>query len=91
MPRTIHTSAGRDLGDVDLDSDTDRAGTGERGASGVDDATANDQAVTIRDESQDREIDPDASIDDLDATTGDDADRDEEDGLDDVPVADGAT
>ena len=37
--------AGPDLGDRDLDSDSDRAGTGERASSGRDDAAPVDQTL----------------------------------------------
>ena len=47
MPMTTRQGAGRDLGDPDLDSDSDRAGTGERGSSGID-STANDQKLSIQ-------------------------------------------
>jgi hypothetical protein len=35
-PLKSRGTAGRDIGDVDLDADSDRAGTGERGSSGID-------------------------------------------------------
>ena len=37
--------AGADLGDADLDSDTDRNGTGERGAAGRDSTVPNDEVL----------------------------------------------
>jgi hypothetical protein len=40
------TTAGPDLGDADLDSDTDRYGTGERAAAGRDSSEAVDEALT---------------------------------------------
>jgi hypothetical protein len=40
------TNAGADLGDADLDSDTDREGTGERGAAGRDSTGPVDEALT---------------------------------------------
>ena len=51
------TTAGPDIGDADLDSDSDRYGTGERGAAGRDsteavDETLSEDAETI--ESDDR-------------------------------------
>ncbi len=102
MPRTIHATSGRDLGDGDLDADSDRAGTGERGASGVDDSSPNDQAVTMHSGAAVGEEgleDPDAVAAELDGVTAGDDEGDEDsdeaterrDGLDDVPVADGAT
>jgi hypothetical protein len=42
-------TAGPDLGDADLDSDSDRYGTGERGAAGRDSTEAVDQTLTERD------------------------------------------
>jgi hypothetical protein len=50
-------SAGADIGDGDLDSDTDRHGTGERGAAGRDSATPVDQTLRTED---DRLVEPDA-------------------------------
>ena len=43
------TTAGPDLGDADLDSDSDRHGTGERGAAGRDSTEAVDEALTEHD------------------------------------------
>src|SRR6476659_10561203 len=42
-------TAGPDIGDSDLDSDTDRNGTGERGAAGRDSAMPVDQALSEAD------------------------------------------
>jgi hypothetical protein len=47
MPMTTRRNSGRDLGDGNLDSDTDRNGTGERGSAAVDAGTANDEVVTL--------------------------------------------
>ena len=51
-------TAGPDIGDADLDSDSDRYGTGERGAAGRDSTEAIDETLTERDageiESDDR-------------------------------------
>lgn len=51
-------TAGPDIGDADLDSDSDRNGTGERGAAGRDSTEAVDEVLTERDandiESDDR-------------------------------------
>ena len=44
-----HATAGPDIGDADLDSDTDRNGTGERGAAGRDSATPVDQTFAEAD------------------------------------------
>lgn len=88
MPLKTRGTAGRDLGDGHLDADSDRAGTGERGSSGVETATATDEATTIHPgiESAEDEFD-DPEADDAKA----EADREEEASLDDVPVSDGAT
>jgi len=43
------TTAGPDIGDADLDSDTDRYGTGERGAAGRDSTEAIDETLTEHD------------------------------------------
>jgi hypothetical protein len=42
-------TAGPDIGDADLDSDSDRNGTGERGAVGRDSTEAVDESLTERD------------------------------------------
>lgn len=42
------TTAGPDIGDADLDSDSDRYGTGERGAAGRDSTEAVDETLTER-------------------------------------------
>ena len=42
-------TAGPDIGDADLDSDSDRYGTGERGAAGRDSTEAVDETLTERD------------------------------------------
>lgn len=80
-PSKRHATAGRDLGDADLDSDSDRAGTGERSSAGIDTPVATDQKVTVKPgvESAADELD------DPDALPDDDA------GDDDAPVSDGAT
>ncbi len=46
-PRKVTGHAGRDLGDLDLDSDSDRAGTGERASAGLDMPQAADLTTTI--------------------------------------------
>lgn len=43
------TNAGPDLGDANLDADTDRGGTGERGAAGRDSTKAVDETLTEHD------------------------------------------
>ncbi len=61
MPYATNASAGRDLGDADLDSDTDRNGTGERGAAGLDVGDGNDTLATVEVEAGSDEFDdPDA-------------------------------
>lgn len=106
MPATTRGHAGRDLGDVDLDSDSDRSGTGERSSAGLDSDVANDQRMTIKpgvESGADEFDDPDAEAM---ANAGEavDFDPDEEtkvasrpktggddDGSDDASVSDGAT
>lgn len=62
-----HATAGPDIGDANLDSDSDRMGTGERGAAGRDSAVPVDQQLHIT--GTDELVDPemvaaDASDDD---------------------------
>ena len=45
----VGTTAGADIGDADLDSDSDRNGTGERGAAGRDSTEAVDETLTEHD------------------------------------------
>jgi hypothetical protein len=70
MPLSTTHGAGRDLGDADLDSDSDRAGTGERGSSGLDTSPV-DQQMSLRPgiESAADELDDPDAIDDVDAET----------------------
>ncbi len=93
MPMRTHGGAGRDLGDPNLDSDTDRSGTGERGAAGVDSSEANDTAMTIDtgiDSGSDEFDDPDdVEIERIDSDVKNAAANDSD--LDDVPASDGAT
>ena len=93
MPQSTRKGAGRDLGDTDLDSDTDRAGTGERGSSGVDSEVPIDQQMsTFAGESGDAEFeDPDvlAVADDDGEDIDPDADTDPD--ADGAAVDDGAT
>ena len=100
MPMTTRSSAGRDIGATDLDSDSDSVGTGERGSSGVDSEVPLDQALTIVDEPGSEADDADLGDPDLlavaDSSTeegGDDADADDLDEAadGDVAVDDGAT
>jgi hypothetical protein len=87
MPLSTRYDSGRDLGDGDLDSDSDRTGTGERGASGPDGDSPVDQQLTISpgiESGEDEFDDPDAD-DDEDA----DAETEREEGSADV--SDGAT
>ena len=75
------TNAGPDLGDADLDADTDRNGTGERGAAGRDSTEAVDETLTehdreepesmevMDDSSTEREADSIESDDDPEAET----------------------
>ena len=60
--------AGRDLGAADLDSDSDRSGTGERSSAGVDASTATDQKATVKpgiESAADEFDDPDALSDEV--------------------------
>lgn len=103
MPQTIYSTAGRDVGDGDLDSDTDRFGTGERGASGVDASTPNDTLATIKpgiESGADELDDPDATGTVGNIPTDDEEDDDQadagdrsmdDDGDDDKKMDDGAT
>ncbi len=71
MPLSTTRGAGRDLGDADLDSDSDRSGTGERGSAGLDTGLPVDQRTTVRpgiESASDEFDDPDA-VDDVDAET----------------------
>ena len=70
MPLSTTHGAGRDLGDGDLDSDSDRAGTGERGSSGLESSPV-DQQTSLRPgiESAADELDDPAAIDEDDAET----------------------
>jgi hypothetical protein len=85
MPLSTTRGAGRDLGDPDLDSDSDRAGTGERGSSGPDSGSPVDEQLTV---SPGIESAAD-EFDDPDAIDGDEGESDEDDGS--ASVSDGAT
>lgn len=93
MPMRTRGGAGRDLGDPNLDSDSDRYGTGERGASGVDASEANDTTLTIDtgvESGSDEFDDPDVTeIERIDSDVRNAAGNDSD--LDDVPASDGAT
>ena len=60
-------TAGPDIGDADLDSDSDRYGTGERGAAGRDSTEAVDEVLTEHDaddiESIDESVPPRDALD----------------------------
>src|SRR4051794_9998024 len=58
-------TAGPDIGDANLDSDSDRMGTGERAAAGRDSTFANDKV--LRDTETDEVIDPESIGDELDS------------------------
>ncbi len=87
MPMKTRATAGRDLGDDDLSSDSDSSGTGERASSGVDDAPANDLSTTVHpgiDSGADELDDPDAvDIERVDGNLENVVAGDED--LDDVP------
>lgn len=84
MPLSTTHGSGRDLGDGDLDSDSDRAGTGERGSSGLEQSPV-DQQTSLHPgiESAADELDDPDAIDAVDAET----ERDEGS----ASVSDGAT
>lgn len=90
MPMTLHQGAGRDFGDIGLQSDSDREGTGERGSSGMD-TTPVDQQLSVRSES-DLFDDPDATaLSDINDESSDPDVAAERDGEDESSVDDGAT
>ena len=93
MPETTTRGAGRDLGDPDLDSDSDRAGTGERGSSGVDTVGPNDQMTTLDpgvESGTDEFDDPDADVSSItDESSDPDVAAEREEGS--AEVSDGAT
>jgi len=84
MPLSTRQGAGRDLGDEDLDSDSDRAGTGERGSSGLDSAGPVDQQLTVSPEVE-------AGADEFDDPDAIAADEEGESDDDSAAVSDGAT
>lgn len=51
------TTAGPDLGDADLDADSDRFGTGERAAVGRDSTSATDETLTEYDPDENESLD----------------------------------
>ncbi|HEY5366982.1 MAG TPA: hypothetical protein VIL19_10940 [Casimicrobiaceae bacterium] len=67
--RGARATAGADIGDADLDSDTDREGTGERGAAGRDATQAVD---TVLHDDEGRAVDADSLSDDPAAGAADD-------------------
>ena len=77
MPMTTRRNSGRDLGDGDLVSDSDRNGTGERGSASVDTGIPNDEVVTLAPGIE-------SAADEFDDPDADDAARD-------APMKDGAT
>lgn len=68
-------TAGPDIGDADLDSDSDRNGTGERGAAGRDSATPVDQTFSEQD-ARDVESDdePERELEAVEGLEADDGD-----------------
>jgi hypothetical protein len=93
MPLKSHGTAGRDLGDLGLDSDSDRAGTGERGAAGLASSGPNDTATTIHPgiESAADELDDPESLEVERVDSDSQVAPGHPERLDDVPVSDGAT
>ena len=94
MPMTTRQGAGRDFGDADLDSDSDRSGTGERGSSGLDTTVPLDQQTTVHpaiEAGEDEFDDPDAlSLNDVpEDAAAEDADLEDDEGS--ASVSDGAT
>ena len=61
----VNATAGPDIGDANLDSDTDSGGTGERAAAGRDSTVATDRL--LRDTETDDLIDPESVGDDVDS------------------------
>jgi hypothetical protein len=73
-------TAGPDIGDANLDSDSDRNGTGERGAVGRDSSVPVDQQLHV--EGSDELIDPDTlASDESDVADADDRDGDSGGGI----------
>ena len=94
MPLKTRGTSGRDIGQADLDADTERAGTGERSGAGVDESHPNDESAAVRpgiESGADELDDPDAV--DIERVDSDDHEvtKKEADDLDDVPASDGAT
>jgi hypothetical protein len=93
MPARVKGNAGRDVGDYELDADSDRNGTGERGSSGVDSSIPNDLSTTLHagiESAADEFDDPDeVEIERIDSDTRNVVEGDPS--LDDTPVEDGAT
>ena len=85
MPMTTSQGAGRDIGDADLDSDSDRSGTGERASSVPDAATPVDQQTTVKPGVESGEDE----FDDPDALDDDDIEAERAEG--DANVSDGST
>lgn len=84
MPLSTTQGAGRDLGDIDLASDSDSTGTGERGASGMDTVPVDEQLSVHSGIAAAAE-----DLEDLELTA--DPDDEAEDDEDSATVSDGAT
>ena len=70
-------TAGPDIGDRDLDSDSDRYGTGERAATGRDSAEPADAVLSERDADQIESDDqPEQELEAVEGLTADDVDDD---------------
>jgi hypothetical protein len=93
MPTRVRGNAGRDVGDYELDADSDRNGTGERGPSGVDSPIPNDLSTTLHpgiESAADEFDDPDeVEIERIDSDARNVVEGDPT--MDDTPVDDGAT
>ena len=88
MPMSTTQGTGRDFGDIGLQSDSDRAGTGDRGSSGMD-TTPVDQQLSVRSEGDGFDGLDDADLAELTDESSDPDVAAEREG--EAPVDDGAT
>ena len=80
-------TAGPDIGDADLDSDSDRNGTGERASAGRDSVRPVDQVLSEDASALESDDQPEQELAAVEGLTVDDADLDDDD-ADDVTDAD---
>ena len=80
-------TAGPDIGDADLDSDSDRYGTGERASAGRDSVRPVDQVLSEDASALESDDQPEQELAAVEGLTVDDADLDDDD-ADDVTDAD---